>query len=94
MCNEALENLLHENRTFPPGPAFAAAANATSLLGDRAAADRVAFWEDQARRLDWAQPWDAALPMLVARPAREEVPCGETPAGLEQLRKAVQHSDR
>ena len=61
MSNEALENLLHEDRTFPPDPAFAASANATPALAEQAAADRIAFWEDQARRLDWAEPWHTAL---------------------------------
>ena len=61
MSNEALENLLHEDRTFPPDPAFVASANATPALAEQAAADRIAFWEDQARRLDWAEPWHTAL---------------------------------
>ena len=61
MSNEALENLLHEDRTFPPDPQFAGGANATPALAEQAASDRVAFWEDQARRLDWAQTWHTAL---------------------------------
>ncbi len=61
MSTEALENLLSEERTFPPDPSFAAAANATPELAQRAAADRIAFWEDQARRLTWDRPWDEAL---------------------------------
>jgi acetyl-CoA synthetase len=61
MSHDALENLLHETRTFPPDPAFAAAANATAQLAEQAATDRIAFWEQQARRLDWATPWDTAL---------------------------------
>ena len=61
MGNEPLENLLHEERTFPPEPTFAAEANATPELVAHAAEDRLAFWEEQARRLDWAQPWEQAL---------------------------------
>jgi acetyl-CoA synthetase len=46
---------------FPPPEALAAAANVGPDVYDRAAADRLAFWEDAARRLDWAQPWEQAL---------------------------------
>ena len=46
---------------FPPPPELAAAANVGPDVYERAAADRVGFWEEQARRLDWAQPWDQAL---------------------------------
>ncbi|MBB3676862.1 acetate--CoA ligase [Modestobacter versicolor] len=46
---------------FPPPPEFAAAANVGPDVYERAAADRVGFWEDAARRLDWAQPWETAL---------------------------------
>jgi acetyl-CoA synthetase len=46
---------------FPPPEALAAAANVGPDAYDRAAADRVGFWEEAARRLDWTQPWDQAL---------------------------------
>ncbi|MGY1855208.1 acetate--CoA ligase [Modestobacter sp. SYSU DS0290] len=46
---------------FPPPEALAASANAGPDVYERAAADRVGFWEEQARRLDWAQPWEQAL---------------------------------
>jgi acetyl-CoA synthetase len=46
---------------FPPPPELAAAANVGPDVYERAAADRIGFWEEQARRLDWAQPWDQAL---------------------------------
>jgi acetyl-CoA synthetase len=46
---------------FPPPPDLAAAANVGPDVYERAAADRVGFWEEAARRLDWAQPWDQAL---------------------------------
>ena len=59
--DQALENLLHEDRSFPPDPAFAAQANATAAMYDEAAADRLAFWADQAARLEWAQPWTQVL---------------------------------
>ena len=61
MSGDALENLLPEDRRFPPPPQFAAEANATADLYDEAATDRLAFWAEQARRLKWAQPWDQVL---------------------------------
>jgi acetyl-CoA synthetase len=54
------EARLREDRTFPPPPAFAAQANVDSSSYARADADPVAFWEDAARRLDWAEPWHTA----------------------------------
>lgn len=61
MSDEALENLLHENRVFPPDPQFAASANATAELYDHAEADRLGFWDAQARRLQWQTPWEQTL---------------------------------
>ena len=46
---------------FPPPPDLAAEAFAGPDVYERAAADRVGFWEEAARRLDWVQPWDTAL---------------------------------
>jgi acetyl-CoA synthetase len=46
---------------FPPPPELAEAANVGADAYERAAADRVGFWEEAARRLDWAQQWDQAL---------------------------------
>ncbi len=61
MSHEALENLLHENRAFPPSAEFAAQANATADLYAEAKADRLAFWDTQARELNWDQPWTTTL---------------------------------
>ena len=61
MTEEALSNLLREERRFPPTAEFAAQANATSLMYERASADRMGFWEEQARRLDWDTSWDEVL---------------------------------
>ena len=58
---EELSALLHENRRFPPPPEFAAAAIAQPEIYERADSDRIAFWDEQARRLTWAQPWHTAL---------------------------------
>ncbi len=58
----AIENLLAENRTFPPDPAFVAQANATADLYAQAEADPVEFWARLAReRLDWDEPFTTTL---------------------------------
>ncbi|WP_432983764.1 acetate--CoA ligase [Dactylosporangium sp. CA-233914] len=59
--SETLENLLNETRQFPPPAEFAAAANLTEGAYAEARADRLAFWEQQARRLSWAKEWDQVL---------------------------------
>ncbi len=61
MSDDALENLLHENRLFPPTPEFAAQANATAQMYEFAAVDRLAFWDTQASRLHWQTPWQQTL---------------------------------
>ena len=61
MSQEALENLLHENRTFPPSPEFAAQANAKPEMYAEAAEDRLAFWDKQAKALDWQEPYSQVL---------------------------------
>ncbi len=57
----ALSNLMRENRRFAPPAALAGAANVTGDAYAAASADRIAFWEEQARRLDWERPWTTAL---------------------------------
>ncbi|MDQ1642993.1 MAG: acetyl-CoA synthetase [Actinomycetota bacterium] len=61
MSNEALSNLMHEERRFPPSEEFAAEAVAKADLYDQADKDRLAFWEERARELDWATEWDQVL---------------------------------
>ncbi|MFL6127657.1 MAG: acetate--CoA ligase [Mycobacteriales bacterium] len=56
-----LSNLLHESRRFEPPEDLAAAANVKSEAYEQAAADRLAYWEEQAHRLDWATPWQTVL---------------------------------
>ena len=58
---DSVENLLHENRHFPPTPEFVAQANATPALYEAAAADRLKFWDDAARALHWDQLWTKTL---------------------------------
>jgi acetyl-CoA synthetase len=54
MSDEALSNLLHEDRRFAPPEQLAAAANVTAETYARAEADPDAFWAEQADRLSWA----------------------------------------
>jgi len=61
VSNETLSNLLNEERRFEPPAELAAAANVTAEAYARAEEDRLAFWEAQANRLTWAQPWTEVL---------------------------------
>ncbi len=62
MSGETLENLLHENRAFPPTPEFTAAANGTADLYAAAAEDHEGFWADQARRyVAWSKDFTQVL---------------------------------
>ena len=52
--SQALENLLSEERTFPPSDEFTAQANAQPGIHEEAAADYRAFWHSQAlERITW-----------------------------------------
>jgi acetyl-CoA synthetase len=46
---------------YPPSAEFAASANASAELYAEAEADRLAFWGEQANRLDWATPFSEVL---------------------------------
>ena len=59
--HESIENLLNEDRHFPPNAEFAAQANAKVDLYADADRDRLAFWELQACDLKWERKWDAVL---------------------------------
>jgi acetyl-CoA synthetase len=62
MSTEAqLSALLTEDRRFPPPEPFAAQANAKPEIYDRAHADPLAFWAEQAGELLWERPWDQVL---------------------------------
>jgi acetyl-CoA synthetase len=58
---DSIENLGNESRLFPPSAEFAAQANAKADIYATADADRLAFWESQARELTWDQPWSTVL---------------------------------
>lgn len=60
--SNTIDNLLHEARRFPPSDEFAAGAVADAGLYERAAADRLGFWADQARELlHWHTPFTRTL---------------------------------
>ena len=59
--SQTLDNLLAENRTFPPAAEFADQANLRAEAYDRAAADPDAFWAEQANRLSWSTPFSTVL---------------------------------
>lgn len=70
------ESRLVETRSYPAPAAAAARANVGPEEHARAAADPLAFWEEAARRLDWAEPWHTVLDWQgpVPDPATGEVP--------------------
>jgi len=59
--NDLLSNLLSEDRTFAPTPEFVAQANAKPAIFTQATTDRLAFWENEAKRLHWDTPWNQVL---------------------------------
>ena len=57
-----IDNLLQEDRRFPPSAAHQRTANiADSGIYERAARDPEAFWVEFARELEWIQPWTSVL---------------------------------
>jgi acetyl-CoA synthetase len=62
VSHEALENLSHENRTFPPSAEFTAQANGKAGLYAASAADHEGFWAEQARSyLSWSKDFGQTL---------------------------------
>jgi acetyl-CoA synthetase len=94
-----IENLLTENRRYPAPADFAAQANVDSSWWARAERDPVAFWAEQARRLDWAEPWRTdhswhpATPANPTSPGELSIPSAEWFAG-GTLNVAVNCVDR
>ena len=91
-----IRNLLTENRRYPVPEAFAAQANLDATWWAHAAADPVAFWAEQAKRLDWAEPWHTTHSWQPAVPDSEgvlSIPHAEWFAG-GKLNVAVNCVDR
>ena len=59
--NVMFSALLQEDRRFPPTAAFTAAAVAQPGIHEKAAADPLAFWSEQAANIDWFKPFDTIL---------------------------------
>ncbi len=60
--SEAIEDLLSEDRTFPPPSEFKQQALVTGAeIYDEADEDREGFWARQAAELDWFTEWDTIL---------------------------------
>jgi acetyl-CoA synthetase len=57
----AIANLANETRRFPPSPKFSAQANVKEDIYAEADRDPIGFWEKQAKRLSWSEPWTQAL---------------------------------
>ncbi|NUU06868.1 acetate--CoA ligase [Leifsonia sp. C5G2] len=91
-----IQNLGRENRLYAPPAEFAAQANVDASVYAEAAADPVAFWERQAARLDWAEPWHTAHtwePATVGADGELSIPRAEWFAG-GKLNAAVNCVDR
>lgn len=61
-----ISSVLNEARVFPPSAEFASQAHVGGLaalaqLREEADRDPVAFWEEQARSLEWFEPWTQVL---------------------------------
>jgi acetyl-CoA synthetase len=56
-----IRSLEIESRTFPPPPELAERAVATEELFAAASADRLGFWAEQARALEWITPFSEIL---------------------------------
>ena len=59
--DEAVEALLHEDRTFAPTVDFIAQANVGPDVYATASADPEAWWAEQARTLEWETPFTSVL---------------------------------
>ena len=56
-----LSVLLHETSRFDPPAGLAATANAQPEIYEKAKADRLGFWAEQAEFLTWEKKWDEVL---------------------------------
>jgi acetyl-CoA synthetase len=61
MSDRTIENLLKEERTFPPPDAFRSAANVSDPAVYEKGKDLETFWEEQAETFRWSRKWDKVL---------------------------------
>ncbi|MBA2770175.1 MAG: acetyl-coenzyme A synthetase, partial [Sporichthyaceae bacterium] len=59
--DQSPSNLQTENRSFDPPEDLAAGANVTADVYAHADDDRLAFWAEQADRLNWGTRWEEVL---------------------------------
>jgi acetyl-CoA synthetase len=60
--SDNIDNLMHEERRFPPTAEFAAQALGTAALYQESQADRLGFWAKQAKELiTWSKPFTRTL---------------------------------
>lgn len=59
--DDKIAKLVHPIETFPPSDDFVAGTKVPTDLRDRAAADRLGFWADQARELTWGTDFTEVL---------------------------------
>src|SRR5512146_1790006 len=59
--SDQIDTLLNEQRRFPPPAAFTAKAIGNGELHAQGSTDPEAFWEEQARALQWITPWSRVL---------------------------------
>ncbi|MFO7690720.1 MAG: acetate--CoA ligase [Cryobacterium sp.] len=91
-----MRNLSTEHRRYPAPAAFAAQANVGAAEWERAEADPVAFWSEQAHRLDWHTPWHTEhswKPAVTGADGELSIPAAEWFAG-GTLNVAVNCVDR
>ena len=67
---DKIEHLLEDIETVAPSPEFVAASPVPTDLVERAKADRLGFWADQARELHWHTPFTETLDWSGAPVAR------------------------
>ncbi|MCF8528875.1 MAG: acetate--CoA ligase [Aquiluna sp.] len=56
-----IENLSHESRSFAPSAEFSKSAIAQPNIYQDSKANRLEFWADRARELDWSKPFTQTL---------------------------------
>lgn len=59
---KVFDDLLHEQREFPPSPEFTEKAVVKDLsIYQKAKEDPVAYWESRAKELSWFKPWQEVM---------------------------------
>ena len=61
MMSDSIEIMTQESRSFAPSAEFAANAIAKPEIYERAKADRLGFWAEQAKHLHWHKPFTKTL---------------------------------